>query len=138
MARYEVRHRTVYSYDDDVTDSLGIAYLVPRRLPWQQVGAYRVDVSPAPGDTATDVDFYGNQLAYFQVVEPHRELVVVGTGEVDVVAPSVDAGRLGQPWDALLPLPHRTSPVPGSRPTWRCPARPCRRTPAPRSTPPSR
>jgi transglutaminase-like putative cysteine protease len=104
VASYEVLHRTVYTYDDDVTDSLGIAYLVPRQLPWQQVGEYRVDVSPAPADTATDGDFYGNQLTYFQVVEPHRELVVVGTGEVDVVPPVVDSGRLDQPWDAVLPL----------------------------------
>lgn len=102
--RYRVEHRTVYTYDDDVTDSLGIAYLLPRQLPWQQVSGYRVDVSPAPGDTASDVDFYGNQLTYFQVVEPHRELVVVGAGEVDVVAPSVDDGHLDQPWDAVLPL----------------------------------
>jgi transglutaminase-like putative cysteine protease len=102
--RYRVQHRTVYTYDDDVTDSLGIAYLVPRELPWQQVGDYRIDIAPSPGDTATDEDFYGNRLTYFQVVEPHRELVVVGTGEVDVVAPQVDAARLDRPWDALLPL----------------------------------
>ena len=102
--RYRVQHRTVYTYDDDVTDSLGIAYLVPRELPWQQVGDYRIEIAPSPGDTATDEDFYGNRLTYFQVVEPHRELVVVGTGEVDVVAPQVDAARLDRPWDALLPL----------------------------------
>jgi transglutaminase-like putative cysteine protease len=102
--RYGVQHRTVYTYDDDVTDSLGIAYLVPRELPWQQVGDYRIDIAPPPADTATDEDFYGNRLTYFQVVEPHRELVVVGTGEVDVVAPQVDTARLGQPWDAVLPL----------------------------------
>ncbi len=102
--RYRVEHRTMYSYDDDVTDSLGIAYLVPRQLPWQQVGDYRVEVWPAPGDTARDEDFYGNQLTYFQVVEPHRELVIVGAGEVDVATPVVDAGRLEQPWDAVLPL----------------------------------
>ncbi len=104
QVRYRVEHRTVYTYDDDVTDSLGIAYLVPRQLPWQQVADYRVEVAPAPGDTATDEDFYGNQLTYFQVVEPHRELVVLGTGEVDVVPPLVEPGRLDQPWDAVLPL----------------------------------
>ncbi len=102
--RYRVEHRTVYTYDDDVTDSLGIAYLVPRRLPWQQVGDYRVEVSPAPGDIANDEDFYGNQLTYFQVVAPHRQLAVTGSGEVDVVPPLVDPGRLDQPWDAVLPL----------------------------------
>jgi transglutaminase-like putative cysteine protease len=102
--RYRILHRTVYTYDDDVADSLGIGYLVPRELPWQQVGDYRVDVTPAPGDTATDEDFYGNRLTYFQVTEPHRELAVVGSGEVEVGTPVVGPGRLDQPWDAVLPL----------------------------------
>jgi len=102
--RYRVEHRTTYSYDDDVTDSLGIAYLVPRLLPWQQVADYRVVVSPEPGDTASDEDFYGNHLTYFQVAEPHRQLVVVGSGDVDVAAPLVDPARLDRPWDAVLPL----------------------------------
>ena len=35
MTAYRVTHRTTYSYDDEVTDSLGIAHLVPRALPWQ-------------------------------------------------------------------------------------------------------
>ena len=102
--RYRVEHRTTYTYDDDVTDSLGIAYLVPRQLPWQQVTDYRVDVAPTPGDTASDEDFYANHLFYFQVAEPHRELVIVGSGEVEVAAPLVESGRLDQPWDDLLPL----------------------------------
>lgn len=102
--RYRIEHRTTYTYDDDVTDSLGIAYLVPRRLPWQQVGDYRVEVTPAPADTARDEDYYGNELTYFQVVEPHRELVVVGTGDVEVATPTVDRGLLDRPWDGLLPL----------------------------------
>jgi transglutaminase-like putative cysteine protease len=102
--RYRINHRTTYAYDDVVTDSLGIAYLVPRQLPWQQVGEYDVRISPQPSDITGDDDFYGNRLCYFQVVEPHRELVIVGSGEVDVVAPAVDAARLEQPWDSLLPV----------------------------------
>lgn len=102
--RYRLEHRTTYSYDDDVTDSLGLAYLVPRQLPWQAVGDYRVDVTPAPSDTAVDEDYFGNRFTYFQVTVPHRELVVVGVGEVEVRAPDVDAALLDQAWDSLLPL----------------------------------
>lgn len=102
--RYRVRHRTTYTYDADVTDSLGIAHLVPRELPWQQVASYDVSVLPAPGDLVRDRDYYGNQVAYFQVTAPHRELVVVGAGEVDVAAPVVDGTRLARPWDDLRPL----------------------------------
>ena len=44
--RYRVTHRTTYSYDDDVSDSLGIAYLAPRELPWQRVTSRELVVTP--------------------------------------------------------------------------------------------
>lgn len=106
--RYRVTHRTTYTYDDDVTDSLGVAHLVPRQLPWQRVGTasapYRVTVAPQPDDLAVDTDFHGNEVTYFQVVTPHRELVITGAGEIDVVAPVVDEESLARPWEASRPL----------------------------------
>lgn len=110
MTRYRVEHRTTYSYDDDVTDSLGIAHLVPRSLPWQQVSGYDVVVTPEPGDLGRDADYYGNTVTFFQVTEPHAELVVVGGGEVDVVAPVVDEVAAARPWEELRPLVHPDAP----------------------------
>ena len=72
--RYRVQHRTTYTYDEPVSDSLGVCHLVPRELPWQQVTAYDVTVTPAPGDVHHDADYYGNLATYFQVTTPHREL----------------------------------------------------------------
>lgn len=110
VTRYRVEHRTTYTYDDDVTDSLGIAHLVPRELPWQRVGDYRIGVSPEPDDLNDDLDYYDNRATYFQVTAPHRELVVVGTGEVDVAAPVVDEGRLSLPWPSLRPVVQPEAP----------------------------
>lgn len=104
MTRYRVEHRTTYTYDEDVTDSFGIGHLIPRSLPWQQVDGYDVAVIPQPGDISRDADYYGNTVLYFQVTAPHQELVVVGSGEVDVAVPIVDDGRLAQPWEASRPL----------------------------------
>jgi transglutaminase-like putative cysteine protease len=102
--RWRVRHLTTYAYDDQVTDSLGIAHLVPRALPWQQVASYDVLTDPAASDVAHDVDFYGNVATYFQVSEPHTRLVIEATSEVDVEAPSVAAVHLEQPWEWARPL----------------------------------
>ncbi len=102
--RYAVRHVTTYTYDGPVTDSLGVAHLVPRTLPWQRVSSYAVTVTPTPGDQSADVDYYGNHVAYFQVTEPHETLVVEGAGEVDVVAPVVPPAALATPWESLRPL----------------------------------
>jgi transglutaminase-like putative cysteine protease len=102
--RYRVSHTTTYSYDDDVTDSLGVAHLVPRELPWQAVSSYALHVDPTPGDVSHDVDFYGNTATYFQVTTPHRSLVVEGVSEVDVTTPYADAALLSRPWEYARPL----------------------------------
>lgn len=101
--RYRVRHRTTYTYDEDVTNSLGIAYLVPRGLPWQVRGATEVVVEPEQIDLDEDTDYYGNLATYFQVTTPHRELSVTGTSEVEVVDTAYDPGALAVPWEQARP-----------------------------------
>jgi len=102
--RYLVRHTTTYTYDDGVSDSLGVAYLVPRELPWQQVASYAVSVTPTPVDTSTDLDYYGNRVTYFQVTEHHRELVVEGVSEVESLTPVHPEEALARPWETVRPL----------------------------------
>lgn len=102
--KYAVRHTTTYTYDEPVSDSLGVAHLVPRTLPWQQVTGYDVTITPTPGDQESDVDFYGNHVTYFQVTEPHKTLVVEGAGQVEVVAPVVSPEAMATPWEAVRPL----------------------------------
>jgi len=102
--RYRVRHLTTYSYDDEVTDSLGIAHLVPRELPWQRVASYDVATDPVSTDLSHDTDFYGNVATYFQVTEAHTRLVIEATSEVDVEAADVAPQSLEQPWDGARPL----------------------------------
>ncbi|MEP9363187.1 transglutaminase family protein [Nocardioides sp. CN2-186] len=102
--RYRISHSTVYSYDDEVTDSLGVAHLVPRRMAAQSVLSAEVVVSPEPVDVADDIDFHGNTTTYFQVTTPHTELEVLGRCEVEVEVPSYDEQALGVPWERARPL----------------------------------
>lgn len=102
--RYRVRHLTTYSYDDQVTDSLGVAHLVPRELPWQRVSSYGVATDPAPSDLSHDTDFYGNVATYFQVTEAHTRLVIEASSEVEVEPPVIAPALLEQPWDWARPL----------------------------------
>jgi len=101
--RYRVTHRTTYSYDADVTDSFGIAYLAPRELPWQQVVEHDIAIRPEPSDRSVDVDYYGNGVTYFQVTEPHRVLEVEGQTTVDVDVPHYDEAGLAAPWERARP-----------------------------------
>ncbi|UDY23259.1 transglutaminase family protein [Nocardioides sp. Kera G14] len=102
--KYLVTHRTIYTYDDDVTDSLGIAHVVPRSLPWQHVTDPAVTVSPVPADQSSDADFYGNTVTYFQVLTPHKELEVDAVSHVEVSAPAYDDSGFTQPWESARPL----------------------------------
>ncbi|MEP9382153.1 transglutaminase family protein [Nocardioides sp. KR10-350] len=104
MTRYTVTHTTTYSYDEDVTDSFGIAHVVPRELPWQHVGNVDVRVDPAPSDVNSDTDYYGNPVTYFQVTEPHRRLEVRAVSAVEVLTPSYDESGFGVPWEVARPL----------------------------------
>jgi len=102
--KYRLTHTTTYTYDKPVSDSLGVAHLVPRTLPWQQVTDYAVQVSPSPTDQAVDTDYYGNQVTYFQVTSPHEQLVVEGVGEVEVLVPVHAEEALERSWESLRPL----------------------------------
>ena len=68
------------------------------------MASYDVVVTPTPGDIAVDVDYYGNHVTYFQVTEPHEQLVVEGAGEVEVFAPVIPEEAVARSWESLRPL----------------------------------
>ncbi|WP_028474278.1 transglutaminase family protein [Nocardioides alkalitolerans] len=108
--RYRVWHRTTYTYDDDVTDSLGVAYLTPREGPFQKVGERVLRVTPDTPEVRDDVDVHGNTATYFQVVRPHRELEVYAESVVDVTTPVYDDDVLATPWERARPAVRSDAP----------------------------
>jgi len=101
--RYRVSHRTTYSYDEDVSDSLGIAYLVPRELPWQTVIHRELAIVPKAADRTEDLDYYGNTATYFQVTEPHQVLDILAVSEVEAQTQQHSAQALAVPWESARP-----------------------------------
>lgn len=106
MRRYRVWHRTAYTYSKPVQDSVGQFHLVPRALPWQQVTASGVTVTPLPGDLSADVDYFGNASTYFHLTDPHSELSIEAASDVVVEVPVYDAEALARPWEEARPLRH--------------------------------
>ena len=101
--RYRVSHRTVYSYDENVNDSLGIAYLVPRQLPWQKVLSRQLILAPVPLDRSEDVDYCGNTATYFQVADPHKVLDIAATSDVEVEMQVHSDEMLAVAWERARP-----------------------------------
>lgn len=103
VRRYEIEHRTEYTYSDDVSASYGRGYLRPRDLPWQRCVTHEVITRPAAADSAVALDVYGNADFFFHVTDAHRTLEVVSRSLVEVTAPTTEAAVLARPWEQARP-----------------------------------
>ena len=90
---YEVTHRTVYAYDDDVSTSHGKTHLLPRAFAAQDVLSSSVAIDPFPDDRHRWTDVHGNHAECFAIHHPHRRLEVTATSTVRV-HPRADPGML--------------------------------------------
>jgi transglutaminase-like putative cysteine protease len=105
--RYEITHRTVYHYSDDVTSSYGRGFLTPRDLPWQRCLYHQLTIEPDAEDSSTSRDAYGNVSSYFHVLEPHRTLCITARSVVEVDPPAPEhyaAGSARAPWEIARPV----------------------------------
>ncbi|MDO5534269.1 MAG: transglutaminase family protein [Propionibacteriaceae bacterium] len=94
--RYEVRHVTAYTYEDDVTASFGRACLRPRETHSQRVLEHTIDITPEPDVFDEHVDIFGNYSHYLEIGAAHRELTVTKRSVVEVAYPEVDLAALNQ------------------------------------------
>jgi transglutaminase-like putative cysteine protease len=101
--RYDIEHRTTYTYSDDVSASYGRGYLRPRDLPWQRCLTHRVVTEPAAADSASNLDVYGNADFFFHVTSSHRTLEVVSRSLVEVRPPDADPAALALAWERVRP-----------------------------------
>jgi transglutaminase-like putative cysteine protease len=110
--RHRITHRTVYRYSDIVTSSYGRGFLTPRDSLRQRCIAHRLDIEPAPTDSSTSEDSFGNISSYFHVTQPHRALEITSDSIVDVYPPApgrYTAGPAVQPWEASRPAGRRAA-----------------------------
>lgn len=97
---YDLVHRTTYTYPHPVTDSYGRTVMTPRDVPGQTCLSTRVEVDPAPADTAAHVDYYGNRTTYYSVTEPHTRLVVTSRSTIEITRTRPDPADLPRAsWD---------------------------------------
>jgi len=80
--KYRVVHKTEYFYSGTITQCHNIAHLKPRNLPRQQCISHRLEIDPPPVDIAEYEDFFGNQVSYFSIQQPHRNLKILAVSEL--------------------------------------------------------
>ena len=82
---YDVRHETRFRYASPVSISHQLLKLRPRRSNRQNVLDATLAVTPNPYVQRSWVDYFGNEVEFLTVQEPHRELVVLSQSQVEVL-----------------------------------------------------
>ena len=99
--RYEIIHRTAYTYKEPISVGHHLARLAPRDLDRQSLSWHGVDIEPPPSSMAGHKDYFGNSVLFFAMHGPHKELVVTAHSFVNVAAPIIPEPRATPEWETL-------------------------------------
>jgi transglutaminase-like putative cysteine protease len=97
--RYDVLHETLYSYESPVVLSQQLLHLTPRVVGFQRLGAHRIEVQPAPAETGTREDYFGNPVMQIMLAAPHASLAVRAESSIEVMQRSRPAES--GPWERI-------------------------------------
>lgn len=100
--RYRVQHTTHYRYHQPVGLSYNEVRMQPRLCPNQILLGSSLQIDPSPNDLRNRTDFFGNQVAWFSIREPHDEFQVTAISEVQVFQQQVQLDLShGLSWEAV-------------------------------------
>ncbi|MBV8553456.1 MAG: transglutaminase family protein [Acidobacteriaceae bacterium] len=106
---YRIVHKTTYKYKYPVSVGNHVACLTPRSLPHHRCLRNELHISPSPATRNDRLDYFGNQLSFFTVQEPHKRLVVEARSEVRIDDPR-PWPKDSPPWEeAVRSLPEEQS-----------------------------
>ena len=98
---YEITHRTLYVYSQQVVQSQHLAHLSPRAVDRQAVHHHSIIVEPGPALRHEMTDALGNRALLLDIEVPHKEFVVLARSNIEVApSPALQAAAT-TPWDAL-------------------------------------
>lgn len=105
---YKITHRTTFKYKYPVSLGNHLAYLMMRPLLPYQSAQSELHIQPQPVTADERLDYYGNRVFFFAVLEPHRKLVVEARSQVVLEDPP-PWPQYSPPWESVvrsLPLDH--------------------------------
>lgn len=88
---YRIVHRTTYRYPHPVSVGNHVACLTPRSWPCHRCERNELRITPQPATRTGRVDYFGNQLTFFTIQEPHEKLIVEARSFVTI-------HRSAEPW----------------------------------------
>ena len=86
MPIFKIHHITKYEYDRPVKESMNNIMIYPYQSPDQETLQHDLFITEKP-DTFTFTDYWGNKTGTFNVLKPHREMVIESKLLIRTVAP---------------------------------------------------
>jgi transglutaminase-like putative cysteine protease len=94
-------HVTRYLYSGQVSMCHTEVHLHPRARANQTILEFALDITPTPDSTLSRQDYFGNEVTFFSIAEPHRELVITSHCLANVEATVPPALELSPPWEQV-------------------------------------
>ncbi len=77
-------HTTTYKYSQPASLCPSEVYLAPRTTAHQRVVSHELIIHPGPDACAARKDYFGNEVTYFAIDEPHQDLSIISSSVVDL------------------------------------------------------
>ncbi len=92
-------HTTRYWYSGPVSMCQTEVHLQPRPRQHQTILEFALDVTPTPDSLLSREDYFGNQVTFFSIAEPHREMIVTSRSVADLEPSTPPALDLSPAWE---------------------------------------
>lgn len=99
--KYRIRHETRYRYAADVAHSHHLLHLVPRPAPYQECAEHHIEIFPENHRRSIGFDAFGNPMIRLELAQPHRELAVISSMEIEVYPRLAVNADTTQPWERV-------------------------------------
>lgn len=92
-------HITRYWYSGPVSMCHTEVHLHPRPRKHQTILEFALDITPTPDALLSHEDYFGNEVTFFSIAEPHRELIITSRSLVNLQASVPPALELSPAWE---------------------------------------
>jgi len=83
--KYKLKHKTLYTYVNEVHNYQSIVCLQPRNSTKQICKNFKIEIEPKPAKVYSRTDYFGNVQHYFSLHESHKSLKVTVSSDVEVL-----------------------------------------------------
>lgn len=108
---YRIFHKTTYAYKYPVSVGNHVACLTPRTVSHHRCTQHKLRIHPA-AEITRRADYFGNQLSFFNIEEPHSRLTVIARSEVVMDANRNPLPDVSPRWEEIAErLPKDSDPA---------------------------